>query len=230
MQERLCELDVELSHTREALNDLEQRMVRSPDRIQTEIKEKENELEAKRNEKRKLEKQYMELMRTVEHLREASKSLKPPLETFTEAFKEIEKIRNQCEILDELKAEKQNKEKKLKELQIQLREHEQSLATVRQQMVNTERQYQQRFKTTKQLNDGLKTDLEAKMSNQTSSDKQALEERIKLEKRLDSLKLEHDQFKNKSEDYFKRHLEGIQNVKNEMQKSFNELKNSNKKI
>jgi chromosome segregation ATPase len=213
-----------MSKLKEELIEFEQKLIRSPERIQAETKEKEIELENKRNEKRKQEKQYMELMRTIDHLRDASKGLKPSLDTFTEAFREIEKIRSQCDALNEMKVSAKNKEKQFNEFKIKLREHETSLKTLKQQLTSNEKQYQQRLKTAKQLNNGLKQDLDAKIENQSESDKISLEQRIKLEKKLEDLKVEHQNFKDMSESYDNQHINAVEYFKQQ----FNRINDINK--
>jgi chromosome segregation ATPase len=171
----------------------------------------------------------MELVRTLDNLKETSKSLKPSLETFTEGFKDIEMIRTQCELLDETKVSVNNKEEKLKGFKVQLREHEKSINTLKQQIVNNEKQYQKQIQTMKQINNGLKKELETKLKNKSDTEKNSLEERIRLEKRLDNMVFEHKKFKESLDFNYKQHLASVEMVKNLVNNRLNEFKNIKQK-
>ncbi|CAG2180433.1 unnamed protein product, partial [Oppiella nova] len=180
-REALSEIDVELSKLREEIQELDHKLVKSPERIQADTQDKETELESKRNEKKKLEKQYMELIRSLDHLKEGCKSLTPSLETFTEAFKDIESIRSECEKLSENKVLLNSREEKMKSLKVQMKEQEKSCHTLRQQIAGNEKTFQQQIQTLKQLNSGMKNDLDSKTKNQSEAQKFCLEERLRLE-------------------------------------------------
>jgi chromosome segregation ATPase len=207
------------------IDKLDKKLIRSPDRLQAKIEQKEKVLQNKRNLKKKLERQQFLLFSSMNELKESSKSLKPSLETFKEGVKELEKIRNQIKLLDETKAEINNNDKKLKALKIQLREHEKTIRTMRRKIVINEKQHEKQIETMKQINNGIKRELEAMQKNQSDQLQRSLEDKIKLEKRLDSLESEHQKFKNASQMYYRQHLASLQMIKTLINTRLNEFQN-----
>lgn len=218
-------MEIELSKSKEEIQELEQKIVKSPERIQADTAEKEQELEAKRVEKKKLEKQYMELIRAADHLKEFSKTLMPSLDTFAQAFANIETMRTHCEKLYETKLSITKREEQIKTFKVQLKEQEKSINALKQQILNNEKQFQQQIQTMKQINNGMKKDLEEKTKNQTKAQKNCLDERLKLEARLDALDEEHKQFKEKFETVNKQHIEQVNCLQRAIQEHFDEVHN-----
>ena len=207
-------MDITLSQLREQIHDLEQKIVKSPERIQADTAEKEVELEAKRNEKKKLEKQYMELIRAVDYLKESSKSLMPSLESFTEAFKDIESMKTQCEVLCKTKLSVTKKEEQLKTFKVQLREQEKTIQTLKAQIVNNEKQFQQQIQTMRQLNNGMNKELKTKTESKSSEERNLFEETQRLKDRFNELDEQHKAFRDRFQMLSKQESDRVMAVHN----------------
>ncbi|CAG2113204.1 unnamed protein product, partial [Medioppia subpectinata] len=223
-REKISEIDIEMSKMHEEIHELEKQVVKSPERIQADTEEKETELESIRAEKKKLEKQYMESIRSVDHLKEASKSLTPSLDKFAEAFKDIESIRSECEKLSETKALVNSREERVKSLNVQIKEQEKTIRTLRQQMANNDKSFQQQIQTIRQINGGLKSELEMKIKKRAEEDKYCLEEKQRLECQLDALDAQHRAAKEKVDSIWKRHAEAMKSVRDLVEKRMKEVK------
>ncbi|XP_054156968.1 uncharacterized protein LOC128955329 [Oppia nitens] len=193
--EEISELDIKISKTKEDIEKLNENLVKSPIRIQMNTEKKETELSDKRNEKKILEKQYLQLIKGNDSLKEFSHSLKPSLETLSKTFKDIETIRQECQKLSDMKTGMNAKLERLKSIDVRIGEQEKSWKTLRQQMVNNEKQFDYQFRTLKQIVDGMKGDVIVKKSNQCEAKRRYVDQRNQLLCRLNQLDGQYNAFK-----------------------------------
>ncbi|CAG2111251.1 unnamed protein product [Medioppia subpectinata] len=85
-------------------------------------------------------------------------------------------------------------------------------------MVNNDKSFQQQIQTIRQINGGIKSELEMKTTNQTEAQKYGLEERLRLECPLDALDAQHRAAKQKVHSIWKRHAEAMKSVRDLFEK------------
>lgn len=231
-KEKICEVDIEISKLREELVKLQGQIVQSPERIKSESERRVQELEAWREEKRKLEKEYLESVHHVEKIQGIIKSLKPDMETFTEAFNEIETLRNKCGEVETVREAVKAKSKKMIECQKTLEGNQNAARHLREQISKETRGHERLIANKTTLNEGIKMELDKMRAAQGSNNASLMEEEAKLMKKLDDLELNHEKFKEKAEEVEKQKVEAWNNLSNRILSGLKEVndlaKNKNK--
>lgn len=196
-KEKISNLAVKLGETKEDINELEQRVVRSPDKIIAETKKKEQELDKKRTEKYRQEKDYMEIVKILDVTREAIKEMKPSMESLRGTFADIDSMREHCGSVETIKEQLKAKESKHKQMEVVSSQSDANLGTLKEQISRNQNQHQHRMKPIMELNEGIKRQIDEKKATTTKSDdvEKLLEEERKLQKDIDKMRIGRTTFK-----------------------------------
>jgi hypothetical protein len=188
--ELISDTSLTIGQLKEEIAALEQKIVCSPDKIRAATKIKEKELETKRFEKRRVEKEYMEVLRSVETAEEAVKELKPSLESFSETFTQIETLRENCVQVEGLKELQRAKHKKQEQLERVAKLEEANASSLREQLGKSQFQHQVKMRPLLELNQGIKRQLEEKKSasSQTKDEEKLMDEEQTILRQLQDIR------------------------------------------
>lgn len=215
-KEKISELSIQMGELNEEIANLEQKIVRSPEKIQAETDSKERSLEAKRTEKREREKEYMDIVKKVDVVREAIKEMKPSMDSLRETFNDMEKIREKSCVINELKDVLKTKLKQLQELQVVKQQNDANIVQLRQQIEKSKKQQKERLKTITDCNEKIRAEINSKTASMARNKEQEamLEQERKIEADIEKLRNDLQTFENKYESLVARAKKGTNAVKN----------------
>ena len=215
-KEKISALSIEIGRLNEEISSLQGKIVRSPEKIQAETDCKERELESKRTEKRRLEKEYVDNAKKLDMIKVTIKELGPSMSCLQETMNELETICEKCNAIDKLRDTLRSKENKLKQLSSSKQMSETNISKLKEQIQKSSHQQKQKLKSLIDCNNQIKTQINEKTSTLTLNKRQEkmLEEERKLEKELESVRTSVTAFENKLESSIVRAKKGKSVVEN----------------
>lgn len=221
MKALISDTTVSAGEKKEEISSLEQKIVRSPDKIAAETQAKEKELENIRLDKRRHEKEYMEFVKNIDAARETIKEMQPAMESLVTTFDDVEKLRGICDSADELKKSYEVKLKALEMARRKLVGGEDAHMKAKEKLSKAQFKYQNHSKTLRELNEGVKKEIDEKRYA-TASNKQEeklISEERQLVTKMDQLKLSRAQFQKNLEDKLARHKKMVASYKSVLEQA-----------
>jgi chromosome segregation ATPase len=194
-------LAVKLSKMKEDICSLEMKVVRSPDRIKADTSNKEAELEAKRNEKRALTKEYMEYCKRADSTRKAVNDMVPSMESLRGTLQDIQTIRGKCADIEKLKEQLKVKQSKLLELTVIQHQKETNMTALKEQTKRSETQHKVRVKPVVADNERVKKQIDEKRnaSGKSAEADKLMDNERKLQKDIEKVRHNRTNFRDKLE-------------------------------
>ena len=193
----LSQLELKIKQEKEEISHLESKIVRSPEKVLAETKSKEADLDSRRQEKTKQQKEYMEAMKQLDKVQGASLELKPTTETLKETFDGLNLLRDKCASIADMKDKLKVKHHKMQQMDVVCGQTETNLRSLEDQQRRAKIQFNMKIKPLADMNDGIKSEIDKKKEScsGTSKTQQVLLEKERvLVQTLDQIKNSRNNF------------------------------------
>lgn len=221
-REELSQVELKISREKEEISQLESRIVRSPEKILAETKSKEHDLDSRRQEKIKHQKEYMEVMKQLDMVQGASLDLKPTNETLKETFDVLNSLRDKCASIADMNDKLKVKQNKLQQLDVICDQTEANQKIFEDQQRRARIQFNMKIKPLIEMNEGIKSEIEKKQEatgGPSKTQQLLLEKERGLMQHLDQIRNNRNNFSSRLSQCIQDSSSAVQNFKTQLQKT-----------
>ena len=216
----LCELDAKLGEGREEINSLEMKIVKSPEKVMAEVNAKEKELEEKREESRKYQKDYMDSLKKMDLIEEAIRDMRPAIDTMQETFSDLNVFREKTIERESTRCKIEMKKQEISSLRVVVEQSEMNSKHLKDQQRKMRIQHENKKRPLNEMNEEIKQQIQLKQdSSSTGANKdqqKLLEKELLLTNQLQDLRSNREKFDMALTNNCERALKIVSNFKNEL--------------
>ena len=198
-KEKLSELELEAQRLKEELVEMESQVVRSPDKVKAEMAAKEQLLEEKMSEKRKLTKEYTEATSHLQMMQKDAQDMMPSLEILSNASNDMDVLKEKCSLLDQIDDQIKTMSLKIQQQKTLMKQNNNTISSLREQ--NKKLTLRQQMRMTPNLN--LLADVSEQIKKKEDSlpdvSKQFVLKEKNLQQQIEDTKTERTRFEQKME-------------------------------
>lgn len=214
----LCDLDVKIGEGSEEINSLQMKIVKSPEKVMAEVISKEKELEEKREESRKYQKDYMDSLKKMDLIQEATRDMEPAISTMQETFADLNIFREKTIEREATKSKIETKKQEISSLRVVADQSEMNSKQLKDQQRKMRIQHENKRRPLNEMNEEVKEQIQLKQdSSATGSNKdqqKLLEKELQLTNQMQELKNNREMFDLQLNNNCERTLKAVTNYKN----------------
>lgn len=216
----LFELDAKLGEGKEEINSLEMKIVKSPEKVMAEVNAKEKELEEKREESRKYQKDYMDSLKKMDLIEEAIRDMRPAIDTMEETFSDLNIFREKTIERESTRCKIEMKKQEISSLRVVVEQSEMNSKHLKDQQRKMRIQHENKKRPLNEMNEEIKQQIHLKQdSSSTGGNKdqqKLLEKELLLTNQLHDLRSNREKFDMALTNNCERALKIVSNFKNEL--------------
>lgn len=189
-KEELSELEVKLGELREEIAVMEAQVVKSPEKVKAEVTAKETMLELKMSEKRKLTKEYSEMLEHSENVQKASQDMIPIMDTLRETISDMDAFKVKCSAIDDIKDTIKTKELKAHQQKVVIKQSNSNIDALKDQLKKSVSKQTIRMKPIQSLLQGVNEQIKKREDSESGPSKDLVIKERSLHQEIEEIKEE----------------------------------------
>lgn len=215
----LFDLDAKLGEGKEEINSLEMKIVKSPEKVMAEVNGREKELEERREESRKYQKEYMESLKKMDLIEEAIRDMRPAIETMEETFRDLNKFREKTIERESRRCKIEMKKQEIGSLRVVVEQSEMNSKHLKDQERRMRIQHENKKRPLNEMNEEIKQQIRLKEDSSTGTNKEQqklLQKELLLTNQLQDLRSNRNKFDTALTNNCEKALKIVSNFKNQL--------------